>query len=358
MPLSYRACTLALVAAASVTPPCAAQSATANNPASFVNPLIGSSNGGNTFPGAILPFGMLSWSPENTRGDMTRAAAPGGYHFDATRIRGFSLAHLSGTGCRGASGDIPFMPYVGDLSSSPSADAKNAIYASDFTHAAEHAAAGAYDVTLASGVHVQLAATMRTGAGRFTYPSGQPAVMLIRTSDTQIGSSDAEIAIDPATRTISGSVTSGNFCGYLSPAGRHSYYTLHFVAVFDRPFTTTGTWQDEALRPQTTSAKGGTTYGAEGYPPVGKGSGGYVGFAPGSTVNVRVAISYVSQANARANLAAEQQAGSTVDTVARGGTRRVERGARPHRRHRWHRDTKPRVLHGAVSLAAAHERVQ
>ncbi len=317
MALSSRAYALALAVATFVAPPAAAQSTATNDPASYVNPLIGTSNGGNTFPGAVLPFGMFSWSPENTRDDMTRAAAPGGYQFDATRIRGFSLAHVSGTGCRGASGDIPFMPYVGDISSSPSIDAKNAIYASDFTHTDEHAAAGAYDVTLASGVRVQLAATMRTGAGRFTYPSGRPAVMLIRTSDTQIGSSDAEIAIDPATRTISGSVTSGNFCGYLSPAGRHSYYTLHFVAVFDRPFTTTGTWQDEALRPETTSAKGGTTYGTEGYPPVGKGSGGYVGFAPGSTVNVRVAISYVSQANARANLAAEQQVSSTLDTVAR-----------------------------------------
>ena len=39
-----------------------------------------------------------------------RAAAAGGYQYDMTRMRGFSLTHLSGTGCRGASGDIPFMP--------------------------------------------------------------------------------------------------------------------------------------------------------------------------------------------------------------------------------------------------------
>ena len=286
------------------------------DPASFVNPLIGTSNGGNTFPGAVVPFGMFSWSPENTRGDMTRAAAPGGYHFDALRIRGFSLTHLSGTGCRGASGDIPFMPYVGEVTSSPSTDAKNSVYASDFTHADERATPGAYRVRLASDVDVQLAATMRSGVGRFRYPDGRPAVMLIRTSDTQIGSSDAEVSVDASTRTITGSVTSGNFCGYLSPAGRHSYYTLHFVAVFDRPFTTVGTWQNDAVHPQVIRASGGTTYGAEGYPPAGIGSGAYVGFAPGSTVTVRVAISYVSLANARANLAAEQAAGSSLESVA------------------------------------------
>ena len=84
--------------------------ALAQSPAASVNPLIGSGNGGNTFPGAMLPFGMLAWSPENTRGKHNRTAAPGGYLYSATRIRGFSLTHLSGTGCAGASGDVPFIP--------------------------------------------------------------------------------------------------------------------------------------------------------------------------------------------------------------------------------------------------------
>ena len=119
--------------------------------ASYVNPLIGTANGGNTFPGAVLPFGMFSWSPENTGGDMTRAAAPGGYHHDVTRIRGFSLTHLSGTGCRGASGDIPFFPHVGEMATSPSADAKNTIYASDFSHGDERAIAGSYRVVSSPG---------------------------------------------------------------------------------------------------------------------------------------------------------------------------------------------------------------
>lgn len=287
--------------------------------AGLVDPLIGTAGGGNTFPGAVLPFGMFSWSPETTRGDASRPAAPGGYHYDATRIRGFSLTHLSGTGCRGASGDVPFLPLTEELRTSPSMDAKNEVYASNFSHANEVAAAGSYEVNLDSGVGVRLAATVRSGAARFTYPQARPAVLLIRSSDTQIGSSDAEVEIDTKARTITGSVTSGNFCGYLSPAGRRSYYTLYFVAVFDSPFTATGTWQDDLLRPDTTAARGGTTYGTDGYPPAGKGSGAYVGFAPGSTVNVRVGISYVSAANARRNLAEEQPADATVESIASSG---------------------------------------
>ena len=90
--------------------------------AALVNPLIGTANGGNVFPGAVLPLGMASFSPENSRGNQTRTAAPGGYLYSATKIRGFSLTHLSGTGCAGASGDIPFFPYAGDVTTSPSAD--------------------------------------------------------------------------------------------------------------------------------------------------------------------------------------------------------------------------------------------
>jgi putative alpha-1,2-mannosidase len=203
-----------VVALASTGPSATQEPAPATiDPASLVDPFIGTAGGGNTFPGAVVPFGMLSWSPENTRGDATRAAAPGGYHYEATRIRGFSLTHLSGTGCRGASGDIPFMPYAGAVTTSPSADAKNETYASNFTHANESASPGTYRVRLDSGVEVDLAATARTGIGRFTYPATQPAVMLVRTSDTQIGSGDASIRIDPASRTITGSVTSGLFCG-------------------------------------------------------------------------------------------------------------------------------------------------
>src|SRR5881392_3399284 len=73
----------------------AADPAAVADPTAFVNPLIGTANGGNVFPGAVLPFGMASFSPENSRGNQTRTAAPGGYLYSATKIRGFSLTHLS-----------------------------------------------------------------------------------------------------------------------------------------------------------------------------------------------------------------------------------------------------------------------
>lgn len=296
------------------------------DPTVYVDPLIGTSNRGNVFPGAVVPHGMLSWSPENTRGDATRAAAPGGYRYDATRIRGFSLTHMSGTGCAGGSGDIPFFPHAGEVTSSPAGDTKDAVYASGFTHTDETAEPGHYKVQLASGVTADLTATARTGSGRFTYPAGRPATMLIRTANSQVGSAVSDVRIDPATRTVSGSVTSGNFCGYLSPEGRRAYYTLHFTARFDRAFKTVGTWQDATLTPGSTSASGGTGGFSEGGRPVaGKGAGGYVEFEPGSgPVNVKVGISYVSRAGAEANLRAENPHGRSFDAV-RAAARRAWR---------------------------------
>src|SRR2546421_4889808 len=150
------------------------------DPTTAVNPLIGTANGGNVFPGAVLPFGMASFSPENSRGNQTRTAAPGGYLYSATKIRGFSLTHLSGTGCAGASGDIPFYPHVGTVTTSPSADTTDAVYASTFAHTNEVARPGFYSVKLDSGASAELTATTRTGSGPSAFPAAPPATTLLR----------------------------------------------------------------------------------------------------------------------------------------------------------------------------------
>jgi predicted alpha-1,2-mannosidase len=251
------------------------------------------------------------------RDDSGRPAAPGGYEYSANRISGFSLTHLMGTGCAGASGDIPFMPFVGSVNTSPADDAGAEIYGSTFSHDRETAQAGYYKVELDNGASAELTATLRTGFGRFTYPAGKLATMLVRTAYSETGSTDAQTRIDVANRTVSGYVTSGNFCGYLGTADRRSYYTLYFVAHFDVPFQSTGTWQDSAVRPGTTEAHGGTTYGTNGFVPKGRGSGSWVVFdnSKSASVNVRVGISYVSEENAEANLKAENPAGTSLETV-------------------------------------------
>jgi predicted alpha-1,2-mannosidase len=290
------------------------------DPAALVNPFIGTTNGGNVFPGATMPFGMIQFTPEATPINAKRMiAAPGGYEYRAKRIRGFSLTNVEGWGCAGGSGDIPFMPITEAVESSPSKDFRTA-YSAEFRHEDEHPAPGFYRVRLGNGVDVSLTAATRMGVATFRFPEGKPARILIRTSDSEAGSSDAQTTIDPGTGTVSGSVTSGNFCGYIGTEDRRSYYTLYFVAHFEaqdaHPFTESGTWHDDILTPGGKTSEGGTGYGPKGFAEADHGSGAWLGFASGSTVKLRVAISYVSLANAQANLDAESRAGSDYEEIA------------------------------------------
>src|SRR5208337_4908846 len=59
----HRRFALILTCALSVVP-ALAQSST---PYDAVNPFIGTAGGGNTFPGASLPFGMVQWSPDTNQ---------------------------------------------------------------------------------------------------------------------------------------------------------------------------------------------------------------------------------------------------------------------------------------------------
>lgn len=79
-----------------------------------------------------------------------------------------------------------------------------------------------------------------------------------------------------------------------------------------------GERHDDSVKPGDASSSGGTTYGAAGYPPKGKGSGVWVAFDPAksSQVGVRVGISYVSVENAEANLRAENPDKSKFDEVS------------------------------------------
>ena len=89
------------------------------------------------FPGADLPFGMIQWSPDTSPNTVQSG---GGYSYGDSAISGFSLTHLSGTGCPSYQ-DVPILPTVGAVASPATAVAP-------FSHQAEHASPGRYQVEL------------------------------------------------------------------------------------------------------------------------------------------------------------------------------------------------------------------
>ncbi|WP_413098959.1 GH92 family glycosyl hydrolase [Streptomyces sp. Inha503] len=294
------------------------------HPVDHVDPLIGSAGGGNTYPGATLPFGMIAWSPTSTTGDQTNTAAANGYSYDTTRVRGFSLTHVNGAGCHpGAAGDVPIMPFVGEVDSSPTADTKDQKYAATFSHEREKAEPGHYRVGLDSGAAADLAVSERAGVADFSFPRDAPARLLFRTSNSLNGSENAHIEIDRERHKVTGWVLTGAFCGRRANGGennRKTYYRLYFQASFDRAFSTVGTWENDRLSPGATTADGGEGY-LTGADRAGRGSGGYVGFdtARDNDVRMRLGISYVSLASAEANLRTEIAPRASVADVAAAG---------------------------------------
>ncbi|WP_282204344.1 lectin [Kitasatospora fiedleri] len=248
-------CLLLLGFAAPTVPAEAAAPAAVSDPAGLVNPLLGTSNGGNTFPGAVTPFGMVSWSPD------TSSRPPGGnYAYSDNVVTGFSLNHISGPGC-GAMGDIPVLPTLGGVDGGAT---------QTFSHGNESAGAGSYAVTLGNGVRTELTATARSGMARFTFPATTQANLLFKLNADKA----TNLHFNRVSSTeVSGSVDAGLFCAS-APS-----YTAYFDMVFDRPMTSSGTF----------NGGGSVTFDTTG----------------NQVVQAKVGLSYVSIAGAAANRAAE-----------------------------------------------------
>jgi predicted alpha-1,2-mannosidase len=261
------------------------------NPVDHVDTLIGTGTGGqtvgeiNNFPGASVPFGMVQYSPDTVDNYA-------GYDHANGQATGFSMTHAS-VGCA-AFGDISMLPTTTPIGSEPW-DASEEIAHDD----TEVGVPGYYTVRFpATGVTAELTATARTGVGRFRYPDkGQPARFYVRSGGSLAGNSAATIQIGEDNTTITGSATSGGFCG------KNNVYTVYFAMKFSRPFKSYGTWDGYSVYAGARSAYSSYTGS----------SGGYVEFPAGSVLEVRTALSYVSVDGARANLAAE--GGASFDDV-------------------------------------------
>jgi len=247
-----------------------------------VDPFIGTAGGGNTFPGASLPFGMVQWSPDTNRDAW--------YFYGDKQIHGFGMTHISGAGCP-LYGDFAVLPTTGPLTVSPGKDF--APYTAAFSHGNEEAHPGYYAVTLNNDIRVEITVTERAGIARFIFPAGSDARLLVNagsSANTQpaqtAGNSDRDsfgnrIELNGAD-AYAGSVTAGAFCG------THSQYTLFVAGRFDKPFKASAVWQDEAVTNGGVSAQG-------------KHTGAWLDFGNAHEVLLKVGVSFVSEAGALAN---------------------------------------------------------
>jgi predicted alpha-1,2-mannosidase len=206
----------------------AAVTQTVTDPATLVDTRTWTTGGGNTFPGAEAPFGMVQWSPDT----MPNRSAGGGYTFGDSSITGYSLTHVSGPGC-GAGGDVPILPVTGPL---PSGDPNN--ITTKFTNTGEVAQAGYYSAQTnqPNTITSEFTATAHSAMGRFTFPSTTQAGFVVKLMDSQNGDfgDSAQVV---GNNEVVGSDTSGHFCGEVNNDGQVQEYTVHFDITFDHPFT-------------------------------------------------------------------------------------------------------------------------
>jgi len=191
----------------------------------FVRPLIGTHGEGNTYPGAVAPFGMIQISPD-TEDNLWETAS--GYEYADSSIIAFSLTHFSGTGIPDL-GDIRFMPQVGVpwLEQGPKSNPDSG-YRSRFSHSEEMAGAGYYSVRLKDNrVRVECTAADRAGMFRFTFPQTDSASILVDLSKNLRWN-----VIWSNVRVINDSTITGF---HLVNGWAKERY-VYFTAVFSRPF--------------------------------------------------------------------------------------------------------------------------
>lgn len=258
----------------------------------YVDPLIGSGGLGFGVGSSSIapqtPFGLARPGPDTAgeSGALSFAHCSGYYYTSDTYIWGFSQIRPHGMGVPDY-GNIALMPTDG-----MSADKTTQVgYRMGFSHDDETVEVGYYAIDLADGIRAELTASDRVAHHRYTFPASvsEPTVIVdlghvLATPNVAVA--EGRLTIDPEAREVRGL---GRIDGAYSD--RFGGVGVHFVARFDQPFASHGTFVDGALEADATSVEGIT-------------SGAYLGF-DAETVNVKVGLSFVDEAHAAMNLDAE-----------------------------------------------------
>ena len=199
-------------------------------PVDFINPFIGTGGHGHTYPGAVVPFGMVQLSPD-TRKDSWDGCS--GYHYSDSVVFGFSHTHLSGTGV-GDYGDIRFMPTLGGLKTNPgTAETPDSGYASRFSHEKELAKAGYYGVYLQDyDIYVGLTATERAGFHKYMFATDGEGHIIIDLKESVI----SEKILDSRIEFLS----DHEIAGMRRTDGWADDQYVYFYADFSKPFRSFG----------------------------------------------------------------------------------------------------------------------
>ncbi len=286
----------------------------------YVDPMIGTvgdeqaesmHGGGKTHPGAVMPGGMVQFSPDTVTGGDNGT----GYNYCQNTIEGFSINHMSGIGWYGDLGNLQMMPTVGETelrsgSNSEIQFLKGTIgWRSEFSHERESARAGYYSVFLERyGIFAETTASMHCGFLRAAYPVTDDARLIINLSRRIAGHADhEEVNVISPTR-IEGMIKCTPSGGGFGRGAGKIGYDLYFVTEFSSPAVDIRFFENEEYVKCNSEHFSGSDVGV------------MVHFgSPNEPICVKTAISYVDLDGARNNFlleAADTDFDSAVDLAA------------------------------------------
>ncbi|MEO6539787.1 MAG: glycoside hydrolase family 92 protein, partial [Ferruginibacter sp.] len=272
----------------------------------YVNPFIGSASqqnslSGSVFPGACLPFGMVQLSPDTYDAPEDPAS---GYNYNEKTIVGFSHTHLNGTGV-GDLYDILVQPVTGTPLWQPGEAAKSGSgYRSSFSHATEKASPGYYTVELDDyKVKAELTATQHVGFHKYRFPATDSAYILF----------DLDHSLDKkrtywVCKVIAAhmkQVDAYTIEGYRIITGWARLRKVYFIAKFDQPVSGAVFVNGKKIFAGTDLINGNSSKAAFKF-----------NTNKNSTVQMKVALSTTSVADAYKNLSAELPGWDFERTVA------------------------------------------
>lgn len=258
------------------------------DPASYVNPLIGSQSTfqlstGNTYPAIARPWGMNFWTPQT--GKMGDGWA---YTYTSTKIRGFKQTHQPSPWINDY-GQFSIMPVIG------APEFNEDKRASWFSHKSEIVKPYYYEVYLADhDVKTELTPTERAAMFRFTFPKSEHSYIVTDAFDK-----GSYIKIIPAENKIIGYTTKNS-------GGVPENFKNYFIIEFDKPFTYKATFADGSLKEGSHEQKADHV-------------GAVIGFQThkGEIVHAKVASSFISFEQAAHNL--KELGSDCFDTLVQKG---------------------------------------
>lgn len=284
---------------------CGALNASAKDNVEYVDPFIGTTNFSICNPGAIRPHGLMSVVPFNVMGsdlnvqDKDKRWWSACYEYNNKYFTGFAHVTLSGVGCP-EMGTLLTMPTSGELC----VDYRS--YGSEYKN--ETARPGYYSTELTKyGIKCEVASTMRSSIERYTFPKGKGNLLfnLGNGLTNEVGASLRRVS----DTEFEGTRLLGTFC--YNP---QAVFPMYFVVRVNKKPAAYGMWKKQPAfgnaQAQWDSDQGKyKLYPGYGRDMAGNDIGYYMSYdcAEDEQVEVQVGVSFVSIANARENLNAEQK---------------------------------------------------